>query len=67
MPQCHLLWLTEEWWEWWKFGQFDESDQFASNESTEEEYRDSKQVSSWETLLLCDGPNNPKEYSCQKD
>lgn len=63
----HLLYLTKEWWEWWKFGQSDESDQFATNECTDEEYRDPKQVPSWETFFLCDGPNNAKEHSCQKN
>lgn len=58
--------LTKEWWERWKTRQVDKGDQFATNESTDEEAGDAKEVAAWKTLFLRNGPHGAKEHSCQK-
>lgn len=62
-----VIYLTKEWWKWWKCRQLDEGDCFATDDRTEKDYGDAKQIPSRKTFFLCDGHNHPKEYSCQKN
>ena len=60
---CQWKWLTQQRWERWKARQTDKSHQFATDERADEECGDTKEVASWKTLVLSDGPHRSEKDS----
>lgn len=59
--------FTQERWERWEAGQTDERHQLATDERTDEENRDAKEVAPRETFVLRDGPHHSKKNRRQKN